>query len=267
MIKHATASTFVFHQFPDRWRLGLVAQPRLGRHMIVGGHVERDETQAEAALREAVEESGLRVRLLACPTPALPMGYPHERVAAPWWITEVMVPADNHLAEPTCTSTTAPTAKPRHTDTTPPDTPPGPWDYSALSDPALTGMPCHQLDELTAQLASQHHSQPRAGIGRPTQTRVFRPSPHRDTPPVTRPARRTPRRALPQQPSRDSPHLPQDQQTARPTRHHDPTRRDPTSRPDRPPRTRPRANQPTNPKQSPRVNHLEARRSRQHLYW
>jgi 8-oxo-dGTP pyrophosphatase MutT (NUDIX family) len=100
MIKHATASTFVFHQFPQGWRLGLVAQPRLGRHMIVGGHVELDETQAEAALREAVEESGLRVRLLACPMPALPAGYPHERVAAPWWITEVMVPADNHLAEP-----------------------------------------------------------------------------------------------------------------------------------------------------------------------
>ncbi|MFD2422417.1 NUDIX hydrolase [Amycolatopsis pigmentata] len=100
MIKHATASTFVFHQFPDRWRLGLVAQPRLGRHMIVGGHVEDDETQAEAALRETEEESGLRVRLLACPTPALPSGYPHERVASPWWITEVMVPEDNHLAEP-----------------------------------------------------------------------------------------------------------------------------------------------------------------------
>jgi hypothetical protein len=46
MIKHATASTFVFYQFPEGWRLGLVAQPRLGRHMIVGGHVELDETQA-----------------------------------------------------------------------------------------------------------------------------------------------------------------------------------------------------------------------------
>jgi 8-oxo-dGTP pyrophosphatase MutT (NUDIX family) len=100
MIKHATASTFVFHQFPDGWRLGLVAQPRLGRRMIVGGHVEEDETQAEGALREAEEESGLEVRLLACPTPTLPGGYPHQRVAAPWWITEVMVPADNHLAEP-----------------------------------------------------------------------------------------------------------------------------------------------------------------------
>ncbi len=100
MIKHATASVFVFHEFPQGWRLGLVEQPRQRRRMIVGGHVEPDETQAEAAVREATEESGLQVRLLACPTPALPLGYPHERVAAPWWITEVIVPADNHLAEP-----------------------------------------------------------------------------------------------------------------------------------------------------------------------
>jgi hypothetical protein len=40
------------------------------------------------------------VRLLACATPALPLGYPHEPVAAPWWITEVMAAADNHLAQP-----------------------------------------------------------------------------------------------------------------------------------------------------------------------
>lgn len=54
----------------------------------------------EAAVREATEESGLEVRLLAGPSPALPLGYPHQRVAAPWWITEIMVPADNHLDEP-----------------------------------------------------------------------------------------------------------------------------------------------------------------------
>jgi 8-oxo-dGTP pyrophosphatase MutT (NUDIX family) len=100
MIKHATSSTFVFHRFSRGWRLGLVVQPRLGRHMIVGGHVEANETQAEAAVREAVEESGLQVRLLACPTPALPVGYPHAHVPAPWWINEIMVPADNHLDEP-----------------------------------------------------------------------------------------------------------------------------------------------------------------------
>jgi 8-oxo-dGTP pyrophosphatase MutT (NUDIX family) len=100
MIKHATSSVFVFCETDGVWRLGLIEHPRLGRHMIVGGHVEVDETQAEAALRETVEESGLRVRLLGCPLPSLPSGYPHTRVPPPWWITELMVPADNHLAEP-----------------------------------------------------------------------------------------------------------------------------------------------------------------------
>lgn len=100
MIKHATASAFVFCEFPLGWRLGLIEHPRLRRRMVVGGHVECDETQAEAAVREAAEESGLTVRLLAGPSSALPVGYPHERVAAPWWITEVMVPADNHLPTP-----------------------------------------------------------------------------------------------------------------------------------------------------------------------
>lgn len=100
MIKHATASAFVFCEFPEGWRLGLIEHPRLGKRMVVGGHVEHDETQAEAAVREAAEESGLEVRLLASPSLALPVGYPHERVPTPWWITEVMVPADNHLDEP-----------------------------------------------------------------------------------------------------------------------------------------------------------------------
>lgn len=36
-----------------------------------------------------------------------------------------------------------------------------------MSDPALTGMPRHRLDELTAELAALHHTRPRAGIGRP----------------------------------------------------------------------------------------------------
>ncbi|MCA1676916.1 MAG: NUDIX domain-containing protein [Actinobacteria bacterium] len=100
MIKHSTASAFVFCEFPAGWRLGLIEHPRLRKRMVVGGHVERDETQAEAAVREASEESGLEVRLLAGPSPALPLGYAHDLVAAPWWITEVMVPADNHLDEP-----------------------------------------------------------------------------------------------------------------------------------------------------------------------
>jgi 8-oxo-dGTP pyrophosphatase MutT (NUDIX family) len=101
-VKHATAGAFVFHQFPDRWwRLGLIEHPRLGRSMIPGGHVEEYETPAEAALREVREETGLRdLRLLEPPAPALPGGFPLKRVTQPWWITEVAVSPDNHLAEP-----------------------------------------------------------------------------------------------------------------------------------------------------------------------
>ncbi len=100
-VKHATAGAFVFCLFPDGWRLGLIEHPRLGRHMIMGGHVEDFETQVEAAVREVEEESGLRgVRLIDPPTPALPAGFPYASVAAPWWITEQHVPADNHLDEP-----------------------------------------------------------------------------------------------------------------------------------------------------------------------
>jgi ADP-ribose pyrophosphatase YjhB (NUDIX family) len=100
-VKHATAGAFVFCHFDDGWRLGLIEHPRLGRHMIMGGHVEGDETQAEAAVREVEEESGLRtLRLIEALTPGLPIGFPHAVVAAPWWITEQDVPADNHLSEP-----------------------------------------------------------------------------------------------------------------------------------------------------------------------
>ncbi|MEV7227237.1 NUDIX domain-containing protein [Polymorphospora sp. NPDC051019] len=100
-VKHATAGAFVFCRFDEGWRLGLIVHPRLGRYMVMGGHVESFETQPEAAVREVEEESGLRgVRLLHPPTPALPREFPNPMVAAPWWITEQDVPADNHLAEP-----------------------------------------------------------------------------------------------------------------------------------------------------------------------
>ena len=100
VVKHATASVFVFAELDGAWRVGLVRHPRLGRHMIPGGHVEDDETQAQAALREVEEESGLVVRLIDPPMPAVPQGYPYRQVAAPWWITEMDCPADNHLDVP-----------------------------------------------------------------------------------------------------------------------------------------------------------------------
>jgi 8-oxo-dGTP pyrophosphatase MutT (NUDIX family) len=102
--KHATAGAFVFCRFPDRqWKLGLIEHPRLNRWMAPGGHVEDDECQVQAALREVEEETGLTgVRLLEAPSPALPAGFPstHARVPLPWWIIQQQVPADNHLREP-----------------------------------------------------------------------------------------------------------------------------------------------------------------------
>jgi 8-oxo-dGTP pyrophosphatase MutT (NUDIX family) len=104
MIKHGTAGGFVFCQFPGGgWRTGLVEHPRMEVRACPGGHVEDDETAAEAAIREIEEETGLKdVRLLGFPAPALPAGFPdtHALVPLPWWITEIGVPADNHLAEP-----------------------------------------------------------------------------------------------------------------------------------------------------------------------
>lgn len=101
MIKHLTASVFVFAQVEGEWRVAMVQQPRLGRRMIPGGHVEEDETAAEGAVRETQEETGLRgVRLLEPACPQLPAGYPHPRMPQPWWISELPVPADNHLGEP-----------------------------------------------------------------------------------------------------------------------------------------------------------------------
>jgi 8-oxo-dGTP pyrophosphatase MutT (NUDIX family) len=123
-IREATAGAFVFARIDAEWKLGLIEHPRLGRLMIPGGHVEDDEHCAQAAVREVAEETGLRVSLLAAPVAVpLPSGYPHRAVAAPWWITELDVPADNHTAEPhvhidhqyvAVVTDTRPTSRPVH---------------------------------------------------------------------------------------------------------------------------------------------------------
>jgi 8-oxo-dGTP pyrophosphatase MutT (NUDIX family) len=99
-IKHGTASVFVFTQMTGGWRIGLIRHPRYGRVMLPGGHIEPDESAAEAALREVAEEAGLEVRLVRPPAAPLPPGYRSRRVEPPWWIAEYDVPPDNHLGEP-----------------------------------------------------------------------------------------------------------------------------------------------------------------------
>lgn len=68
---HLTASTLVFST--DRRRVLLTLHAKAGRWFQLGGHVEPgDRTLAGAALREAVEESGMAVTDLALdPRPVL----------------------------------------------------------------------------------------------------------------------------------------------------------------------------------------------------
>ena len=99
-MKHATSSVVRFSRWRDGWRVGLIKHPRFARMMPPGGHVEACESQAEAALREVAEESGLSVLLVDPLAAAPPGGFAPILVPPPWWIVEHPVPADNHLAEP-----------------------------------------------------------------------------------------------------------------------------------------------------------------------
>jgi 8-oxo-dGTP pyrophosphatase MutT (NUDIX family) len=97
ILKHPTSSVFVFRRLPGGWRIGLIQHPRFRRMMIPGGHVEPEESPAEAGVREVAEETGLAITLVSPPAAPVPAGYRARRVAQPWWIAEYQVPADNHL--------------------------------------------------------------------------------------------------------------------------------------------------------------------------
>lgn len=101
MIKHATASAYVFHH-DERlgWRTGLIEHPLLGRWMQAGGHVEADENPEEAALREVAEETGLAGFRLWHPNSPLRSATSDLEVAMPCWIMEHRIERDNHLNHP-----------------------------------------------------------------------------------------------------------------------------------------------------------------------
>lgn len=101
MIKEATASALVFRRSKAGvWRVAMVWHRRLQGWIPPCGHVEADESPAEAAVRETLEEAGCHVRLVPGPAAPLPAGYPHSAPVAPWWIVEMAACGDNHTAEP-----------------------------------------------------------------------------------------------------------------------------------------------------------------------
>lgn len=62
MAKHFCASVFIIN--PEDKKILLIKHKKNRRWTQPGGHIEYDETPEEAALREAYEETGLRVKLL-----------------------------------------------------------------------------------------------------------------------------------------------------------------------------------------------------------
>jgi 8-oxo-dGTP pyrophosphatase MutT (NUDIX family) len=94
LLKHATASTFVYDVDPrrtddlDQISVLLLWHHKFSRWMIPGGHVEPHENCAEAAIREVHEETGLDIVLVPRkPTTVLAGG-----VALPWAIVEQRIP-------------------------------------------------------------------------------------------------------------------------------------------------------------------------------
>lgn len=98
MLKHATASVFLFARQDDGWRIGLIHHPRLHRWMLPGGHVEPHENPAETALREVREETGWTAQLVTTHICGLTAATPG--VPVPVWIAEPHVPAEPRHPHP-----------------------------------------------------------------------------------------------------------------------------------------------------------------------
>ena len=61
-MRHFCASAFIIN--PDTKEILLVKHKKFKRWVQPGGHIEHDETPEEAAVREAYEETGVKVELL-----------------------------------------------------------------------------------------------------------------------------------------------------------------------------------------------------------
>lgn len=63
IVKHFTVAVFVVHE----GHVLLHPHPKVGLWLPPGGHIEPHELPDDAALRESLEETGLRVRLVGSP--------------------------------------------------------------------------------------------------------------------------------------------------------------------------------------------------------
>jgi 8-oxo-dGTP pyrophosphatase MutT (NUDIX family) len=100
VIHETTASVFVLRKDGGGgWLVALVWHPRLECWLPAGGHAETNETAAQCAIREVLEETGLEVTLVPGPAAPVPAGFPHRLVPAPWLVAEVRAAPDRHTGE------------------------------------------------------------------------------------------------------------------------------------------------------------------------
>lgn len=84
-IRHFTASAVVLD---DQDRVLLVHHNKIGLYLYPGGHVDPNEAPAEAALREVLEETGVKAVVVGTPAFQHPAVVSH---TAPWAIIEMSV--------------------------------------------------------------------------------------------------------------------------------------------------------------------------------
>lgn len=91
MTRDFTATTFVV------WRGGVLLHKhkKLGRWFPCGGHIEQSELPDEAAVREVLEESGVRVALIG--ERALPVREPRQLVRPRGVQLETISPGHEHI--------------------------------------------------------------------------------------------------------------------------------------------------------------------------
>ena len=91
LVREFTVATFVVH----RGRVLLLYHPKLGMWLPPGGHIEPGELPDEAAVREVLEETGVRVRLIG--ERGLEVSYPRQLVRPAGIQLEDIAPGHQHI--------------------------------------------------------------------------------------------------------------------------------------------------------------------------
>lgn len=91
--KHGTASVFVLRRTEGISELALLWHEGLGRWLVPGGHIEMNETAADAAHREVLEEIGCQIALYDASAVRLGQARGERPNAMPLAVVEELVPA------------------------------------------------------------------------------------------------------------------------------------------------------------------------------